>query len=380
MIKELTIKNSKSHKNTSIKVGNLTLLCGMNGVGKSTEIQSLLLLRQTFLKKRLEEVIELNDTLCDVGNANDAFYQYAKEENIFMEFNIKTEENNYLWTFKFDDNDSTATFMEVSESETDKSKLSHLNLFTNNFQYLSADRLGPQESYPKDDFEVRRNRQISIEKGRGELVAHFLHEYQSEDVKIESLLNNRTELKDLLSQTTAWEREISENINVKVVDNGGRNYEIRYSFDVPNGFPTNDFRSENVGYGVTYTLPIIVAILTAKPNSLIIIENPEAHLHPSAINKLVELLALAAQAGVQIILETHSDHVINSAMVQCKLFEETQRGIDKDNLKIYYFERDESGHAANPIEVEVLAKGRLGKVPVGFFDQFKKDLRILMRP
>lgn len=91
-------------------------------------------------------------------------------------------------------------------------------------------------------------------------------------------------------------------------------------------------------------------------------------------------MALAAQAGVQIILETHSDHVINSAMVQCKLFEETQRGIDKDNLKIYYFERDESGHAANPIEVEVLAKGRLGKVPVGFFDQFKKDLRILMRP
>lgn len=377
MIRVLNIKNFKSHENTTIELGNLTILCGMNGVGKSTAIQSLLLLRQTFQKNRLDEVLELNDVLCDIGSAEDAFYQYAKDS--FIEFNIETEEDKYRWQFKFDDNNSTATFMDASSSEKDRDKLKKLNLFTNNFQYLSADRLGPQESYPKDDYEVIRNKQISLEKGRGELVAHFLFAHSTSKVVLETLINPKGQFDDLLHQTTAWEREISDNINVKIVDNGGRNYEIKYSFDVQDGYPTNDFKSGNVGFGVTYTLPIIVAILSAKPDSLIIIENPEAHLHPSGISKLTELIALAAQAGVQVILETHSDHVINSAMIQCKKFETSGEGIEKEKVKIYYFERDEGAHAANPIEVDILPKGRLKRPPVGFFDQFSKDLRELMR-
>jgi predicted ATPase len=376
MIRVLNIKNFKSHKDTNINLGNLTILCGMNGVGKSTAIQSLLLLRQTFQKNRLEEVIELNDILCDLGSAGDVFYQYAEEN--FIEFNIETEEDKYNWAFKFDDTKSKATFMDASISETDRDKLKTLSLFTNNFQYLSADRLGPRESYPKDDYEVTRNKQISLEKGQGELVAHFLFAHGSSMVELGTLVNSKSKFNDLLSQTTAWEREISDNVNVKIVDNG-RNYEIKYSFDVLGGFPTNEFKSSNVGFGVTYTLPIIVAILSAKPGSLIIIENPEAHLHPSGISKLAELIALAAQAGVQIIIETHSDHVINSVMIQCKKFETSGKGIEKEKVKIYYFERDEGAHAANPIEVDVLPKGRLKRPPVGFFDQFSKDLKELMR-
>ena len=61
-------------------------------------------------------------------------------------------------------------------------------------------------------------------------------------------------------------------------------------------------------FGHSYVLPIILAVLTAPKNSIIFIENPESHLHPSAQRRVGEFLAHAAEAGIQIIIESHSDH------------------------------------------------------------------------
>ncbi|MCU0438981.1 MAG: DUF3696 domain-containing protein [Raineya sp.] len=368
----------KSHKDTNISLKNLTLLCGQNGVGKSSVIQSLLLLRQSYQKNRLQEGLELNKPLCEIGNAGDVFYQFAQNSilEIQIDFDKKDE---FIWNFAYNENKSSSTFLEIlKESKVDFEILKQKNLFSKSFQYLSAARLSPRESYPKDDYEVEKNRQISIEKGQGELVAHFLHHYQKEKVQFETLHNSHAQFNDLLSQTTAWEREISKNVNVKV-ENLGKGYEIRYSFDVEGNFPTNDFRAENVGFGVTYILPIIVAILSAPKDALIIIENPEAHLHPYAQAKLTELICLAAQAGIQIIVETHSDHIINGVLVQTKRYTSENKGVDKQNVKIWYFDRDEHNHSAKATEVEIMEGSRIAKIPLGFFDQIGKDLRFLMK-
>jgi len=127
-------------------------------------------------------------------------------------------------------------------------------------------------------------------------------------------------------------------------------------------------------------LPIIVAILSAEPGSLILIENPEAHLHPYAIAKLTELISLAAQAGIQIIIETHSDHIINGILVQCKRFEKENIGINSNLVKFYYLNMNENTHSTQTTEVEIVSGGRLKNQPDGFFDQFNKDLKTLMRP
>ena len=84
-------------------------------------------------------------------------------------------------------------------------------------------------------------------------------------------------------------------------------------------------------------------------------------------------MSLAAQAGIQIIAETHSDHIINGVLVQNK-----KSVIDKENIKIWYFDRDEEQNASEVTEVELMGKGRIKKAPSGFFDQIGKDLRILM--
>jgi predicted ATPase len=374
MITHLTIKNFKSHRETLLSLSCLNILSGLNGVGKSSVFQALLLLRQSYLKNRLHEGIDLNKPLCKIGLVDDARYQYASEK--IIEFGIEVDQQqNLCWQFHTDELDST--FLKLANKPT-YSFLNQISLFNPHFQYLSAARLAPQESYLKDSYSVEKERQISNELGQCELIAHFLHHYgRLEPIKFENLKYPHCQ-NDLLSQTNAWLKEITLNNKVIIKDNK-INFEIKYQFELENQpVSTNEFKAENVGFGISYVLPIIVAVLAAEKDSLLLIENPESHLHPQGQAKLVELMALAAQNGVQIFIETHSEHIINNTLVAVKKYQTEQKGIAHDKVRIYYFERDETHHVTQSIAVPVLEGGRITYPPPGFFDQFKKDIKTLM--
>ncbi|MDX2283339.1 MAG: DUF3696 domain-containing protein [Bacteroidia bacterium] len=373
MITHLRIRNFKSHADTALRLSNLSVICGQNGVGKSSVFQSLLALRQSQLKNRLREGLDLNKPLCELGTALDVLHQFAQEEQIGI--SVEADGRLFEWGFAFDSSYAGATFIPAAASIP--AALPSLALFNEHFQYLSAYRLPPQESYPRDDYEVQRNRQISIEKGKGELVAHFLQYYGGDQISFPNLLNPGSPFSELLAQTTAWEREISTHIHVVVYDTG-RGFELKYKYDVPNALPTNEFRAENVGFGITYTLPLIVAMLAAKPGSLLLFENPEAHLHPQSQSKLAELMCRCAQNGVQILVETHSDHILNGILVACKRFEQDGQGIDRDLVRIHYFDRDDYTHSTRATEIQVLPGGKIDRQPGGFFDQIEKDMRTIL--
>lgn len=377
VIKTVHLQNFKSHRNTRLELGNLTLLCGKNGVGKTSVIQCFLLLRQSFLKNRLHDGLDLNRPLCEIRTAQNALFQRSQEN--FIQFQLETMSgNNHCWQFLFDEENPQSTFLQRMNPEAEQGNYQTLGFLGNNFQYLSANRLAPQEFYQRDDYEVIRNRQLSLEKGRGELVAHFLYHYgQAFQVVSPLMLNINEKNNDLFSQTEAWGREISQKININVL-NMGSWYEIKYSFDSPSGTSVNNLRAENVGFGVSSSLPLIVAILSAEKDALLLVENPEAHLHPSAQSKLAELMALAAQSGIQIIIETHSDHFVNGVLVACKKYEDGERGIDRNNARIYYFDRDEEQHATISNEIEIVEGGKINQQPKGFFDQIEQDLETLM--
>ena len=122
---------------------------------------------------------------------------------------------------------------------------------------------------------------------------------------------------------------------------------------------------------MSYILSVVVAVLSAKPESLIFIENPEAHIHPSGQAALMRLISMAAAQRVQIVLETHSDHIINGALVNWKQYQ-----FDRERLAIYYFDRDDSLNA-RPERLMVAENGRVKNAPKGFFDQMKADLEVL---
>lgn len=379
MINKVEIHNFKSHKNTILQLSNLTVLCGVNAVGKSSAIQPLLLLREAFLNKTDFEYLDLLSNSIKIGTAQDAIYEFSDEDIISFKLNILGQDNEF--NFETEKRDLTKTLINESKSKRNAYKkeiINNYSLFNSNFHYISAARLGPQSSYPKDDVIVEKYKQISVNEGKAEYCINFLDKYQGRKV-VQSLCNNLVQFNDLLSQTTAWEKEISQGINVIIKDNGKLGYELKFQFQTQISIgKTNEFNASNVGFGVSYVLPIIVAILSSEPGALLIFENPEAHLHPKGQAKIAELICIAAQAGIQIIIETHSDHIINGILVQCKKFEENIKGISKDNVSLYHFSMKEKEPYTIANKINIEKGGLIRYTPKEFFDQFTIDRKYLM--
>lgn len=376
MISRLEISNFKSHKKTCINLGHLTVLTGINGCGKTSIIQSLLLLRQSFLKNRLAFGLDLNQPLCSIGIAHDALYQLAENGIISFVF----IDNDVEYSFEFDAEkgltDSFIRKYRYNEAASQIEKLDMLSLFNNNFQYVSASRWGGRSVFPKESFAVEEQKQISQLEGKGELVAHFLYKYGKDNVQNYYDFQEPQDL-SLLAQVIYWEQKISPNVSINIEAGRDNNtFTIGYGFDGDDEQtkPIRDLRAENIGFGISYTLPVIVAILSAKPGAMIIIENPEAHLHPHGQSELARLISKAASFGVQVIVETHSDHIINGIQIACKEHDENAgNGIDNSLVRVYSF-YSKLKHASQMEEVVINANGLLKLQPKGFFDQAENDM------
>lgn len=136
----------------------------------------------------------------------------------------------------------------------------------------------------------------------------------------------------------------------------------------------SDFqRPQNVGFGLTQLFPVLVELLSASPGDIVIVENPEVHLHPKAQQDIGELLALVASCDVQVIVETHSDHVLNGIRLAVK----GRTSVAPDDVAIHFFSRDSDG-ASRRLTPKIDADGRLDAWPEGFFDQFDQALAALL--
>lgn len=370
MITNLLLHNFKSHSNTELNLKPLTIISGLNNCGKSSILQSLLLLRQSYIKKRLQDGLDLNTPLISLGVGNDILYKMSKEALI----EIKVVDQEEVFDFIFDAeealDDTFVPFAKGGISYSDK-QLSHLSLFNSHFQYLSAERWGGVSDYPSDSYSVAKEKQISKENGRGELIGNYLHTFKHIDTYDYTKMNGET--LSLLDQVIIWESRISNGITIEVQaldDKSG--YTISYGTKGEDS-QISGLKASNIGYGVSYSLPIIVALLTADPGSLIIIENPEAHLHPEGISELTKLICLSAQKGVQVIVETHSDHVINGTLVNCKKYENGEIGIDRNNVSVYYISGKDKLHSSIVEKIDIQDGGHLEHQPKGFFDRIEKD-------
>ena len=136
---------------------------------------------------------------------------------------------------------------------------------------------------------------------------------------------------------------------------------FQYSF-VAHRDTSGRYRPTNVGFGISYTLPVVTAVLAAHPGDLILLESPEAHLHPRGQVKLAELLCRAAAAGIQVVVESHSDHIMNGIRVAV-------HGTllsPKDTRFLYFRWNPESAAGSTTVrEIQVDADGRINDWPEG---------------
>lgn len=117
-----------------------------------------------------------------------------------------------------------------------------------------------------------------------------------------------------------------------------------------------------IGFGNTQILPVIVQILTALPGDLVIIENPEVHLHPKWKADLVELFLYAVNNGIKVVLETQSMEIINRTRLTVKNSPELAK-----KIAVYFFEK--RGFSCEINRIDIKETGELDVWPEDFLDR-----------
>lgn len=367
MIKQINLQNFKCFENVKVKLAPFNLLSGLNGMGKSSLIQALLLLRQNYELNVIDKHLILNGELVQIGNYQDLLFQYAKSKEIIIE--IETSKfGNGLWKLTLGNvNDRLIVNSVIENNDIYKS-----SLFSNNFHYLTAERIGPRSYYDTSTHKVINQNQMGI---KGEFVANYLAEYEKISIPIKNLKHPSTQGDTLYEQLNAWLGEITPNTRIHVEQNINMSL-IALTYQFIGGKDVgNNFRPINVGFGLSYILSILVAILTSKPETLILLENPEAHLHPKAQAQVGKLLALAAANGIQLIIETHSDHILNGIRVAVK-----EGLISPEQANFLFFKKDVvdnriKHYILNP---KINNDGQIDDWPDGFFDEWDVQLTKLL--
>lgn len=391
----LAIKNFKCFYDVEIPINDLTVFAGGNGNGKSTAIQSLLLLRRTVehcgewksdhfeyhTPNRLN--VELNGVYClGLGNSINILPSEFDEAEIELGINREDENFNVL----FDTNKGDELWITPKKVDNNFPYPDNPLLFQE-FYYLNAERIGPRIAQSIKFYDYYN---VGYQ---GEFTAQIIDDLDTleSETKFKIDANRVLSDKDYLKggkfqhHINAWLSYIIDGVTIiPIKDSQTHTARIAVENSYSKGKPTFP---TNTGFGISYSLPIIVSCLLAEKGRILIIENPEAHLHPSAQSKMGYFLGVMANAGVKIIVETHSDHIINGVQIAV-----AKKAVNYNNVTVNYFyqedktkeELDEDkvlGIKQQPIvkSIHINEKGELSEWPKGFFDQTQIDYSKLIK-
>lgn len=368
MLRSISLKNFKRFLNINVPLSPLTVLTGLNGGGKTSLLHALLLVRQACAGAPPPDFVQLNGPFgLELGEAQDVLHLDADpEEGIELELRDDTADV-HTWRFVTSDERSLNLRVKDRAARPPQAFYGEARRFT----YLSAERLGPRDvlgasSVAADDLHVGH---------RGEFVAQVLAILDRQRVT-QQRLHPETAAKGgattLRQQVELWLSSIARPVVLDAEWVPGSSVTlIRYRTP---GHPADRTRPTNMGFGVTYALPVVTAALLAPSGSLLLVENPEAHLHPSGQSAVGAFLARVASDGVQVVLETHSDHVINGIRRAISV----DRVLPSSDVAIHFFRSDE-GDKPSVVKIDVQPRGDLSDWPEGFFDQMDADLAALAR-
>lgn len=335
----------------------MTIFCGSNSAGKSSAIQSILSIKQNISSLRDSKFL-FGGELFNFGKQKDLLH-HNSDDNV-IKIGINDFELNII-----------ADNLDAKESSISSHNIANLNEidFLNDidFIYLSAERFGPRPSFDISNDSEKVDVGIY---GQFALSAYLknqdkpVNNSEFAEFIFSDLIEDGNKINGMFTEALVREamRRVCPGITIKV-------QEALEIDRVYNTFQSGSeiIRPVNVGFGVSYLLPIIISASIIKPGGILIVENPEVHLHPAAQSSLIKILCALSKTGVQVIIETHSDHIINGVRVYAK---DNEFG-EADNV-IYSLTEDKG--IRNVKEIHVDEDGNLTALDDGFFDQITKDL------
>jgi len=362
MIQKISLTHFKAYEEEEFNIAPLTLIAGINGMGKSSILQSLLMLRQSYdvdYLNKSEKQIRLNGHFVNLENSDVLCYSMAEDRHVIV--SIETCKGMHTW--KID----AQTPEETNPSCTyEGDDFKSISLFSKTMEFLTAERVGPRTEY-KTESSKAYNTPLGIQ---GELTpAYLFHSLQrneligTENMQFSDMIDNQ-----LINNVNAWMSWImGMKINTYTSVTDPQNVKLEYGFDGV----WNHFSALQVGFGLSFVLPVITALLKAKKGDLILIENPEAHLHPSAQVELGQMIGKAVANGIQVILETHSDHLLNGIRLARK------EGVLKyDDVNLIFVQRKTINGQLLTFtnEIQITDNGKLTDRPSLFFDTWEDTL------
>lgn len=371
MINEISLRNFKCFEILKLPLAELTLLSGPNASGKSSVLQALILLHQTMREHEWSTRLLLNGDELKLGTVLDVVDEIHGREAI--DIGIVDNETLYLWNFVGDRQEMSMAVNSVSigdSLEKNPKTLQHLlptktgvkvpslALRLRDLTYVSAERVGPRDFYPLKD-----PQDAVVVGAAGENAVSVLH--SGRDEKVNMVLTLKDAPNNLLRQVEVRMQTFFPGAGLVVEQVPKANFVI---LGLRNSEDTGFHRPIHAGFGLTQILPIIVAALTAKKDALLLIENPEVHLHPAGQALMGQFLADVACAGVQVILETHSDHILNGVRRSVKA-----KRLKHEQVELHFF-RPRKQEGAQVVSPQLDSSGNIDEWPEGFFDQFDKDM------
>lgn len=401
MIDNYSIKNFKIHKEENpINLKGLTILTGTNNSGKSSITQSIRLLSKvnresySFTRLPLKEIKELGD-FSRVLNKD-----VSRSESIVYRFSIDIEEVKFCdikLEFK-----SAYNYEQAYIDMMDEIVLDNMDIYFENykdiFNFKYKINLNSEKGVVYDLYKIDLNNNseeiieseivlrglfpeftpTNLDDGNLELMKiarqlanineasiRFVPAFrQIENSNLAEVLENnkdriifdkKTKLYDAFIEWTL--KLLNSNFKIKIESNKAKIVAIDEGIE---------FDLSQIGFGNTQVLPIIGSILLAKKGDLIIIENPEVHLHPRWKTNLIDLLYFAVSNGVNILIETQSLEIINRVRLKVKHNNELC-----SKTSLYFFQKNK--FSSNVDKIEIDKTGGLDYLPDDFIDKITID-------
>lgn len=376
-IANITLQNFKCFSALNLPCAPLTLLTGHNAGGKSTALQALLLLTQGLREAPNVNLLPLNGSIVDLGSGGDVIRHSASPQ--MLSFGAESSRERAIWHFAVDKDLSARGLICLDRISYDRDGES-VNVPNNrmlphsmstsglvgtlrNTTFIGAGREMQFEAYPVP----RSSAHVRGDVGRsGEYAPYWYLEFADDEVS--PMRRHPTDNRETVrAQVDAWLSELFPSARANA-ERLAVDAPVRLSFSLGQTSPWS--KPANVGYGLSYAFPMIVALLTAEHGSTVVIDSAEAHLHPQAQSHVGYFLARMAGSGLNVFAESHSDHLLNGARLAVR------DGLLKPNdATIHFFDRRAQAPSVTTVAVD--KNGAISDWPEGFFDQTERDLAML---
>lgn len=380
MIQALTLQNFKCFETLHLDLTPLTLLTGFNAAGKSTSLQTLLLLSQSLRGQHGASELRLNGPLVSLGTPGDVINGSVGGNQLAL--GVATPDAELLWHFAAPEENRRSLQVAQLDIKARGSSVSVQGSALNGIRpvvadpsvqdalilldrlvFLSAARQVETDVFP-----------IPSEMGGppgdigpiGQFAAWWLYQEGDSEVVPDRRYNSESTSPTLRNQVNAWAAHLFPGAEINALPISKTSL---MRLELRSGLTSDWSRPANIGYGISYAFPVLVAGLCASRNQPVIVDSPEAHLHPRGQSHIGSFLAQVASADAQILVETHSDHVLNGIRIALR-----EGVIDPAQVTIYFFT---NRREAQVTRLSVDKHGTVSDWPEGFFDQSERDLASL---